>query len=617
MSNGGPTVAPPRATISPDRSASWLRRALPIVGAHRAVFGAAVSTGFVALVIQVQIPAAVGRAIDGSLATGSSAVIGSALLIVALGLGRWALNTVSRTLLLTSAYRIEFDLRNLLYEHFLRLPFPFYDRVQSGELMSRANSDIRSVQLYLATAPVIIAQCAVALVVLVQMMAVSVPLALVAMSTMPVVAIVGIHMRRRLFPVSWLVQARLADVATVVDESINGVRVVKSFAAETQQLRALSLAATRTRWTVERDAGIRARWSPLIENLPRLGQALILLVGGWMVLNGTVTLGTIVAFNAYVLLLQPPFRMLGMIMMMGQRARASAQRIYAILDEEPEIADPPDAVVLDPVRGDVRLEGVTFSYRDGPPVLAGIDLHIRPGETVALVGRSGSGKSTLARLLARGYDVDEGAVLIDGHDVRTLALGPLRRQVAMVLDEPFLFSTSIRDNIAFARPDAPDEVVRAAARAAGAEGFIMQLSDGFDTVVGERGYSLSGGQRQRIAIARALVADAPVLILDDATSAIDAPLEAKILRWIRHEMPARTMILIGHRASTIRLADRVVLLEAGRIVAEGTHEQLLAEEPLYTDLLVREEVEHADGAPPDELDPDLELAALDTETSVT
>jgi ATP-binding cassette subfamily B protein len=210
---------------------------------------------------------------------------------------------------------------------------------------------------------------------------------------------------------------------------------------------------------------------------------------------------------------------------------------------------------------------------------------------VALVGRSGSGKSTLVRLLARFYDVDEGAVRIDGHDVRELALGPLRRRVAMVLDEPFLFSASVRDNIAYARPDTPDDVVRAAARAAGAEGFITQLAEGFDTVVGERGYSLSGGQRQRIALARALVADAPVLVLDDATSAVDAPLEQQILRWIRHEMPTRTMILIGHRASTIRLADRVILLEEGRVVAEGTHESLLATEPLYADLLVRGAIE--------------------------
>jgi ATP-binding cassette subfamily B protein len=585
----GQRFAPPPATISPDRSASWLNRARPLVKAHRWMFGTAVVTAFVALVVQVQIPAAIGRAIDGALdpqAGGGNAVSRSVILIAALGLGRWALNTVSRTLLLRTAYRIEYDLRNLIYEHLLRLPFSFFDRVASGELMSRASSDIRSVQMYLATAPVVLAQCAVAVIVFVEMLTVNVILAVVAMATMPVVAIVGIRMRRQLFPVSWLVQARLADVATVVDENINGVRVVKSFAAEEAQLHALVRAAQRARWTVVRDAAVRARWSPVLENLPRLGQALILLVGGWMATSGRVSVGTIVAFNAYVLLLQPPFRMLGMIMMMGQRARASAQRIYAILDEAPTIVDRPGAPALPRGRGEVCFEGVDFAYRPGAPVLSGLDLRVHPGELVAVVGRSGSGKSTMARLLARFYDVDGGAVTVDGHDVRAVTMASLRGQVAMALEEPFLFSVPVRDNIAYGRPDANGAQIEAAARAAGAHGFITALADGYDTVVGERGYTLSGGQRQRIALARALLADPPILVLDDATSAIDAALEAQILQWMRDEMPGRTTIIVAHRASSLRLADRVVMIDGGRVVAEGRHDELLERAPGYAALLV-------------------------------
>lgn len=338
------------------------------------------------------------------------------------------------------------------------------------------------------------------------------------------------------------------------------------------------------RWAYLTDARIRSRWSPLIENLPRLGLALVLLAGGWLVLDGRTTVGTIVAFNTYVLMLQPPFRMLGMMIMMGQRAAASAQRIYEILDTRSDVVSPPHPVPAD-LRGDLELRHVRFTYPNGTVALDGLDLRVRAGETVAVVGRTGSGKSTLGRLLARYYDADSGTVSIDGHDVRDLDLAGLREQVGIVPDEPFLFSVSIRDNIAYGRPDATLDEVIAAAVAAGADGFVRALPDGYHTVVGERGYTLSGGQRQRLAIARALLVNPPVLVLDDATSAIDVTVEHRIHAALRDLMRGRTTVIVAHRLSTIGLADRVVLMEAGRVVAEGSHAHLLATEPRYRAVL--------------------------------
>jgi ATP-binding cassette subfamily B protein len=302
------------------------------------------------------------------------------------------------------------------------------------------------------------------------------------------------------------------------------------------------------------------------------------------VIHGGATVGTIVAFNSYVLMLQPPFRMLGMMIMMGQRASASARRIYEILDTGSDVVDPADPVDL-PLAGDVRFEDVRFAYPNGTVALNGLDLHVRPGETVAVVGRTGSGKSTLGRLAARFYDVTGGRVTVDGRDVRTLRLAGLRDQVGIVPDEPFLFSLSIHDNIAYGRPDADRGSVVAAATAAGADTFIRALPEGYDTVVGERGYTLSGGQRQRIAIARALLVNPPVLILDDATSAIDVTVEQRIHESLRTLMRGRTTLIVAHRLSTIGLADRVVLVEDGRVVADGTHTSLLETEPRYARVL--------------------------------
>ncbi|HEX4082580.1 MAG TPA: ABC transporter ATP-binding protein, partial [Acidimicrobiales bacterium] len=563
--------------------------------------------------------------------------------VVGLGVGGAVAGYVSRLFLFKTAYAFEFDLRNIIYEHLTKMSFPFYDRVQSGQLISRANSDIRSVQMYMTFAPMILVQCGIGVVAFGFMLSIDVPLAFVAMATMPFVYLVGVKMRKSMFPVSWIIQARLADVATVVDENVNGVRVVKSFAAEQDQLETLAKAADKVQWGYVKDTDLRAQWTPALQNLPQVGLALVLLFGGYMVIHGHLGVGTILAFNAYLLMLQAPFMMLGMIIMMGQRAAASADRIYEILDEQPTIVDRPGAVDLVGGDGDVRFDHVTFAYAgdgvrtagdgvrtagdggatgdggaasngvagdgvvgngaagdrvagDGGNVLDHLDLHLRPGETVALVGRTGAGKSTVARLLTRFYDVTGGAVHIDGHDVRDVTLASLRAQVGVVLDEPFLFSASVRDNIAYGRPTAADDEIVAAAVAAGADEFIDALADGYDTVVGERGYTLSGGQRQRIAIARTLLVNPPVLVLDDATSAIDVQVELRIHGALRRLMEGRTTLVIAHRLSTISLADRVVLLEGGRVVADGTHAELLATTPLYAAVLAQaDDAERAEG----------------------
>lgn len=580
--------APPSG-IDPDRSLSWLRRAMPIMKAHRAIFLTSLILSFVGLVFQVLIPNLLNHAITNSIQAHTVPLSYYVWWIVGLGVASGITGYIARLFLFETAYDIEYDLRNIIYEHLTKMSFAFYDRVQSGQLISRANSDIRSVQMYMTFAPLILVQCSMAVIAFGFMLSINVPLAFIAMATMPFVYWTGVRMRNSMFPVSWIIQARLADVATIVDENVNGVRVVKSFAAEQQQLRALSGAAQRVQWGYIKDADLRARFTPLVQNLPQVGLALVLVFGGYMVIHGTLGIGAILAFNSYLLMMQAPFMMLGMLIMMGQRAAASAGRIYEILDEQPTVTDSPDAVDLTDCTGDVRFRHVDFAYSEDAEqlVLADFDLHIQPGQTVAIVGRTGSGKSTVARLLTRFYDVRHGSVELDGHDVRELTQASLRANVGVVLDEPFLFSVSIRDNIAYGRPSATDEEIEAAATAAGAHEFISHLSNGYDTVVGERGYTLSGGQRQRIAIARTLLVNPPVMVLDDATSAIDVQVEQTIHAGLKVQMQGRTTLIIAHRLSTISLADRVVLLDHHRVVADGTHAELLATTPMYAEVLAQ------------------------------
>jgi ATP-binding cassette subfamily B protein len=579
----------PRAAIDPDRSKSWLRRALPVMRAHKVVFIISMVLTFVGLVLQVQIPNLLNHAITNSIQNHTVPVSYYVWWIVGLGVAGGIAGYISRLFLFETAYNFEYDLRNIIYEHLTKMSFAFYDRVQSGQLISRANSDIRSVQMYMTFAPLILVQCSIAIVAFGFMLSINVPLAFVAMATMPFVYFVGVRMRRSMFPVSWIIQARLAEVATVVDENVNGVRVVKSFAAEEQQLKNLTRATDRVQWGYIKDADLRARFTPAVQNLPQVGLALVLLFGGYMVIHGQLGIGAILAFNSYLLMLQAPFMMLGMLIMMGQRAAASADRIYEILDEQPTVTDKPDAIDLTDCRGDVRFTDVRFAYdgEDDNLVLADFNLHVSPGETVALVGRTGAGKSTVSRLLTRFYDVNSGSVRIDDHDIRDLTMDSLRANIGIVLDEPFLFSVSVRDNIAYGKPDATFDDIEAAARAAGAHEFISELEHGYDTVVGERGYTLSGGQRQRIAIARTLLVNPPILVLDDATSAIDVQVELEIHAGLRVLMEGRTTLIIAHRLSTISLADRVVLLDQHRIVADGTHAELLETTPLYGEVLAQ------------------------------
>jgi ATP-binding cassette subfamily B protein len=485
------------------------------------------------------------------------------------------------------AYGIESDLRNTLYAHLSRMSFAFYDRHQSGQLISRANSDIRAVQMYLTFGPFILVQCLGAFIAFGFMLGIDVPLAFVSMATIPLVSWSAIRMRRGLQPASWLIQSRLADVATIVDENINGVRVVKAFAAEEREVRALRKAADKLAWAYVKDADLRARFTPVVQNLSQLGLVFVLLLGGYEVIHGHLGVGAILAFSSYIVMLQAPFQMLGMLVMMGQRASVSAQRVYELLDEQPTVADRPGAAELTVAGGHVRFRDVSFGYTEGPLVLDGFDLELHRGETVALVGRTGAGKSTVGRLLSRFYDLDGGSITIDGQDVRDVTLTSLRAAVGVVMEEPFLFSASLRDNIAYGVPGATDAQVRAAAAAAGADTFIQQLPGGYATVVGERGYTLSGGQRQRVALARTLLVEAPIVVLDDATSSVDVEVEAAIHDALREHSADRTVLLIAHRLSTISLADRVVVLDEGRIVAGGTHAELLATSPLYNEVLAQ------------------------------
>ena len=592
----------PKPVPPPTAGHGWLRRLLPIIKPYAWLLVIGLLSAIVNMWLRVQIPSVAGRGIDRALREGGEPISNYAWQLFWMGVGVLVFGVTFRYALQRAAFEIEYTLRVLIFQQFSKLSFSFYDKVQTGQLVSRANSDVRAVQMFLAFGPMIGVSLVSFAAALFMMVRIHLPLTLVVLSCLPFVFATARKMHKWMFPVSWVVSARQADIATIVEENIGGVQVVRSFAAEATQIRSLDRAAQRLAWASVKMADLRARYGPASQNLPRVGLALLLLYGGWLVIEGEITEGNLFSFFAYVMLIQLPFMMLGFLIMSAQRAAASAQRILEILDEEPEIQDSPGAADLVDCQGDVEFRGVRFSYVDGTEVLEGLDLRLRPGETVALVGRTGSGKSTVARLVPRFYDVSDGAVLVDGHDVRDLTLESLRANVGLVLDDSFLFAGTVRENIAFGRPEAPDAEILAAAQSAGAEDFIDRLPDGYETIVGERGSTLSGGQRQRIAIARTLLVHPRILILDDCTSSIDAHREHEIHDALKTLMAGRTTLIIAHRLSTIALAERVVLLDGGRIIGDGTHDELMASVPEYGDILRQGQVPHHgfDGAVPDD-----------------
>jgi len=607
---GGGEAPPPRARVHPNTEWGWIRRSAPILRAHAGLVATTISLLILLSAVSVGIVWTIGQVLDVAVFTpprpkpltawmldwagfqpppdGSAYPLAPFIAVLAaLAALQFLLGYLSGIASARSNQAIEYNLRALMHEHLTQLPFSFYDQAQTGQLISRANADIRAVQMFLAFAPRLLSAGLSFSLALVLMLQESLVLAATSLVTLPGVYFLGLALRSRLFPISWVVQARQADIASIVEESVAGIRIVKSFSAEPRQIDRLARAAERLRWAIVRQADIRARYAPLLAALPRVSRALLLGVGGWLVLQGQTTIGALVAFNFYVLRLQAPFRLIGFLMVMTQRAAASAYRIFEVLDAEPEELGRSDATPLRQTRGDIELCDVTFGYPGVTPILRNLDLRIGSGETVALVGRTGSGKSSLARLLPRFYDVDQGAVSIDGKDVRDYELESLRSQMGLVLDDPFLFSDTVYNNIAYGMPGAPRDRVEAAARTAGAHEFITALPRGYDTRIGERGYTLSGGQRQRLAIARTLLLDPAILILDDATSSIDVQLENEIHRALKQLMRGRTTLIIAHRLSTVRLADRVILLERGAIAADGSHEELWQTCPAYRATLER------------------------------
>ena len=588
---------PPKNSINPNTDLGWIKRLMPIARSHRRPLIIGVCVGSVALILNVAVPAIAKEAIDSTIAGNRENLTIWALILTVVGLGRFATGALYRISLFRVAWGVETDLRALLYSHLTKLSFSYFDRTQSGQVISRANSDIRSIQVLLAFGPLIGMSIISFILAFCFMMTLHIPLTLVALCTLPGVYFFGQKLRHSVFPLTWVSQARLAELATIVDENINGTRVVKSFAAEKQQVSLLQKAARHIEWVNVQTIKERAKFNPIIEALPRIGMAIVLLYGGLLAIDGQVSIGTLFAFNAYVIMLQAPFRMFGFLLLQTQRASASATRIFEVLDEKPEITDLPSAVKLTGVRDSIRFQDVNFSY-SGPQsqddieehhvkseIITNLDLSIRAGETVAIVGMTGSGKSTIARLLTRFYDVNSGSILIDGVDIKRIQLHSLRQQIGIVFDEPFLFSTSISENISYGKPDASEAEIHEAARKAQALGFITDLESGFSTVVGERGYTLSGGQRQRIALARCLLEKPSVLILDDATSAIDVGVESLIHESLKTSLEETTTLLIAQRVSTIALADRIVFLEGGAISDEGSHSSLLSRNAAYASII--------------------------------
>jgi ATP-binding cassette subfamily B protein len=542
---------------------------------------------------------AVDRGIEredmAQLRTWSLAIAGAAVVV-------GTFTGLRRYLAFREARWIEADLRERLFAHFQRLHFAFHDRAQTGQLMSRANTDLQQIQAFVVMIPLTISNGVTVLAVTVILFLTDPVLTALALGSLPFLNVLATRFSRRLHPAVMGIQQESAELAAVVEETVAGVRVVKGFGAEPVQAARLRVEADDVYGRSMEAAGVRATFLPALELLPNIGLIATLGYGGHQVISGNLTLGQLIGFNVYVVMLIWPLRMLGMIIAQGQRSAASAERVHEILETAPVIRDNPSGEPLPAHgpsggRGDVRFDGVRFAYApELPVVLDGFDLSVPAGQSVALVGATGSGKTTVARLIPRFYDVVGGTLLVDGVDVQRVRLRELRKAVGIVFEDTFLFSDSIAANIAFADPDASMTAITRAARLAGAAEFIEDLPEGYDTLIGERGFSLSGGQRQRLAIARAILADPRVLILDDATSSVDPTKEHEIRDALTEVMRGRTTIVIAHRPATIALADRVVLLADGRVVADGTHPSLLASSAEYREVLAAAEAREQEAA---------------------
>lgn len=569
----------------------WLLLARTLRAQRRALAtGAAI--GLAWTLGKVSVPQLTRLAIDrgiernGSL-LGWSLLIGVAAVVAGVFAG-WRRYIAFRESRLT-----ETRLREQLFSHIQGLHVGFHDRAQTGQLMSRASSDLQQVQGFVVNIPIFVSQVTMVLGVVVILLVSDWRLALVALAPIPFINISARRFSNRIHPAVLAVQQEQAQLANVVEETVSGVRVVKGFGAEEVQQRKLVTEADDIQRESMAAARIRARFLPAIDLLPSIGLVAVLGLGGHRVIDGQMTVGGLVAFNTYLTMLVWPMRNIGMTIAFAQRAAAALLRVDEILSQTPAIADPPSPTTLptgtsvDAV-GAVRFAGVEFSYDTGEGrvnVLRGLDLEITPGESVAIVGATGSGKSTIARLLLRFYDPQAGSITLDGIDLRDLRLNDLRRAVGVVFEDTLLFNDTVSANIAFARPDVDIATIERAARLAGAHDFVEALPDGYDTVLGERGFSLSGGQRQRIAIARAIVADPRVLVLDDATSAVDPTKEHEIRDALATVMEGRTTLVIAHRPATIELADRAVLIDGGVIAATGRHHDLLGSSARYREVL--------------------------------
>ncbi len=557
--------------------------------------GVALSTALAvsAMAMTVTIPWLIARSVDAIQRGDEPALLPIALVVLAAGVLRLALSVARRLIAGRVSLGVEYDLRNNIYRHLQSLEIAFFDQQQSGQLMSRATADLQGIRFFLGYGLVFLVQELLTILLAGAVMFIINPaLAALALSPAPLIILIARQYGRHARPSLQLVQQRVAEVAAGAEETISGIRVVKAFAREPLQLERFQEKVAQVFNQSMHATRLRAIYSPFIALLPNIGLAIVLIVGGRLAINGSITLGEFVLFYTYLLMLVLPMRRFGMALGQAQRAVASGNRVFEILDRAPIIKSKPGAPPIGAGRGAVQFRDVTFSYGNSEAALTSINLEVPAGQTVALTGPTASGKTTLVQLIPRLYDIDSGQVLVDGVDVSDVEVSSLRREIAFVSDDSFLFSATVRDNISYAKPEATmDEIVEAATRAH-SHHFIERLPDGYETVIGERGFTLSGGQRQRIAIARALLSEPRILVLDDATSNVDAATEAEIRKALQEVMRDRTTFIIAHRRSTLSLADEIVVMDLGQIVAKGTHDDLADQEGIYSEILKHERVEH-------------------------